>query len=472
MPEGSATTVVVIGGGPAGMAATLAARRRGARVVLIEAGDDVGGQYWRHLPETRATADEHTFHHGWERFRTMRSAIVTDPEVELILNGHVWSVDRRDGRPPLVHVMIGAADGRRRQARTFDPSSLVIATGAHERTLPFPGWDLPGVFTAGAAQALAKGERVAVGTNVLVAGAGPFLLPVVSSLLKVGATVAGVVEAAGWPQITRGWGARPWRLAKASAKGVELKGYIAEMAKNRIPYTVGSAVIAAHGIDRVEEVVVARLTPDWSPIPGTEKTITVDAVCVSHGFVPRTELAITAGCALDKDTVKTDQNQRTTVPGVFTAGELTGIGGVDLALAEGEIAGAVAAGGAPPPAAVRKRKTFREFAGRLDAAHGIRPGWQTWVDDTTLVCRCEDVTAGELRDTARMTGSRGLRSLKLTTRAGLGICQGRTCGRAVEDILAAAVGPDGLLDAGRTAHRPLAVPLRLGELATTGEDAG
>ncbi len=192
MPE-----VVVIGGGPAGMAAALAARRRGARVVLIEAGDDVGGQYWRHLPESRATADEHTLHHGWEKFQTMRYALRGDPGVELILNGHVWSVDRRDGQPPLVHVMIGAPDGQRRVARTFGPSALVIATGAHERTLPFPGWGLPGVFTAGAAQALAKGERVAVGRNVLVAGAGPFLLPVVSSLVRVGAGVAGVVEAAG-----------------------------------------------------------------------------------------------------------------------------------------------------------------------------------------------------------------------------------------------------------------------------------
>ncbi|HWS31319.1 MAG TPA: FAD-dependent oxidoreductase [Actinoplanes sp.] len=467
MPE-----VVVIGGGPAGMAATLAARRRGVRVVLIEAGDDVGGQYWRHLPESRATPDEHLMHHGWATFQTMRSALRNDPGVELILNGHVWSVDRRDDRPPLVHVLIGAPDGQRRQARTLDPAALIIATGAHERTLPFPGWDLPGVFTAGAAQALAKGERVAVGQNVLVAGAGPFLLPVVSSLLKVGARVAGVVEAAGWAQIGRGWGARPWALAKASSKATELTGYIADMAKNRTGYRVGSAVIAAHGTGRVENVTVARLNPDWSPIPGTEKTIAVDAVCVSHGFVPRTELAISAGCAVH-DTVQADDHQRTTVPGVFTAGELTGIGGVDLALAEGEIAGAVAAGGEPPPAAARKRRIFREFAGRMHAAHGIRPGWQRWVDDTTLICRCEDVTAGELRDTARMTGSRGLRSLKLTTRAGLGICQGRTCGRAAEEILAqAAPGPDGLLDAGRTANRPIAVPLRLGELATTGEDAG
>ncbi|MFI6781646.1 NAD(P)/FAD-dependent oxidoreductase [Micromonospora sp. NPDC050276] len=463
MPE-----VLVVGGGPAGMAAALAARRRGARVVLVESGDDVGGQYWRHLPASRATDAERALHHGWERFRTMRVALANDPGIEIVSSAHVWSVDRRDDQPPLVHLLAGPPDGQGRAARTFDPAALVLATGAQERTLPFPGWELPGVSTAGAAQALAKGERVAVGRRVLVAGSGPFLLPVMSSLVRTGARVVGVLEAAGWSQLSRGWGARPWRLVGTQAKGSELAGYVRDLISHRVPYRVGTAVVAAHGTDRVEAVTVARLAPDWAPVPGTETTIEVDAVCVSHGFVPRTELAIAAGCVVD-GVVVVDAHQRTSVPGVLAAGELTGIGGVDLALAEGEIAGAVAAGGAPPPGAVRTRAVFREFAGRLAAAHGIRPGWQSWVDDTTTVCRCEDVTAGDLRSAVRLTGSRGVRSLKLTTRAGLGICQGRTCGQAVEEILASATGPAGLLDAGRTANRPLAVPLRLGELAAAAD---
>jgi hypothetical protein len=164
--------------------------------------------------------------------------------------------------------------------------------------------------------------------------------------------------------------------------------------------------------------------------------------------------------------VTVDERQRTSVPGVLTAGELTGIGGVDLALAEGEIAGTVAAGGVPAPGAVHERAVFRKFAARLAAAHGIRPGWRSWVDDDTVVCRCEDVTAGALRQAAELTGSRGLRSLKLTTRAGLGLCQGRTCGRTVEDMLTGSNEP-GLLDLGRTAHRPVAIPVRLGELAAS-----
>ncbi|GAA2693241.1 MULTISPECIES: NAD(P)/FAD-dependent oxidoreductase [Actinosynnema] len=455
--------VLVVGGGPAGMAAAHAARQSGATVTLLESGDDLGGQYWRHLPAQRSDPDERKWHHGWQRFLHLRAALVADPGCEVVTNAHVWSVDRRDGRPPLVHALVGAPDGGDRTPRTFDPDALVLATGAQERTLPFPGWDLPGVFTAGAAQALAKGERVAVGRRVLVAGAGPFLLTAVASLVRVGAQVVGVVEAADAKRLAKGWSAKPWRLAKASHKAAELVGYLRVLAANRVPYRTGSAVVAAHGTDRVEAVTVARLNPDWSPIPGTERRIEVDAVCVSHAFVPRTELAISTGCALTEDgSVQVDDRQRTTVPGVLTAGELTGIGGVDLALAEGRIAGAVAAGAEPDPGAVKRRAVFREFATRLTAAHGVRPGWRSWVDDDTVVCRCEDVTAGALRGAAELTCSKGLRSLKLTTRAGLGLCQGRTCGRAVEELLT------GVLDPGRTANRPIAAPLRLGELAEHG----
>ncbi|MBT0771528.1 FAD-dependent oxidoreductase [Kineosporia sp. J2-2] len=466
MPE-TTTEVLVIGGGPAGMAAARAALAHGATVTLLESGDDLGGQFWRHLPEPRRGGQEHLLHHHWREFRTVRRQLLDDPGCDVVLNAHVWSVDRRDDAPPLVHVMIGVPDGTGRVPRTFAPQRIVFATGGQERTLPFPGWDLPGVFTAGAAQALAKSERVAVGRRVLVAGAGPFLLPVVSSLLRTGATVAGVTEASGWSRLARGWGSRPWELLGTRSKAGELGGYVSDLVRHRVPYLPGRTVVEAHGGERVEAVTVARLNADWSVVPGSGRTVAVDAVCVSHGFVARTELATAAGCRLGRTGfVDVDAWQRTSVPGVLSAGELTGIGGADLALAEGEIAGTVAAGGTPGPRVLHTRDLMRGFAARLEAAHGIRQGWQTWPTPETTVCRCEDVTAGELRDVARMTGSRGLRSLKLTTRAGLGSCQGRTCGRNVEDLLAATMdGP--LLQAGRTAHRPIAIPVRLGELAAT-----
>jgi NADPH-dependent 2,4-dienoyl-CoA reductase/sulfur reductase-like enzyme len=428
--------VLVVGAGPAGLAAAAAARQAGASVVLLDAAGEVGGQYWRHLPAPQSAAREHLLHHGWERFTGLRKALTDDPGCEIVTGAQVWLVERAEDGPPRVHVLVGPTDGMDRQRRAYEPRALILASGAAERTLPFPGWDLPGVYTAGAAQALAKAERIAVGRNVLVAGAGPFLLPVATSLLRTGARVAGVLEANRWPRIARAWTAHPRELIPTRHKAAELTGYIRDLARHRIPYRTGTAVVAAHGTDHVESVTVARLNQDWAPIPGTERRLEVDAVCVSHGFVPRAELAQASGCRIAPDgSVITDALGQTSVKGVFAAGELTGIGGSDLALAEGAVAGIAAAGGTPSPEQQAQRRIHQRFAVRLDRAHGIKPGWQNWLTDDTVVCRCEDVTASDLRRTAEATGSRGLRSLKLSTRAGLGPCQGRVCGHSVEELL-------------------------------------
>lgn len=461
------TEVLVIGAGPAGLAAARAALAAGASVTMLDSSDQVGGQFWRHLPEGRPAAREARLHHGWSTFQALQSELEAHARCRILRGASVWAIEND---PLAVQVLVGAPDGSGRERLSLHPDSIVLATGAHDRTLPFPGWDLPGVFTGGAAQALAKGERVAVGKRVVVAGAGPFLLPVAASLAATGATVLGVFEASRLSTLVRGWLPRPWQLLPASHKGVELAGYVAGQLRHRIPYAVGRAVVAAHGVDRVESVTTAALTAQWSPIPGTERTIRVDAVCVSHGFTPRLELAIAAGCALTVDRfVRVDESQQTTVESVYAAGEITGIGGVDLALAEGAIAGHAAAGAEPTDSvvrtAVRRRRVFRGFAARIEAAHGIRSGWRDWLTDDTVVCRCEEVGFGQLCHTVRGTQAQSLRSLKLATRAGLGICQGRVCGRTVEELLAAET-PEGVLTDGTLSdRRPIAVPIRLSELA-------
>ncbi|PPF55131.1 pyridine nucleotide-disulfide oxidoreductase [Clavibacter michiganensis] len=500
--------VVVIGAGPAGLAAAVAARGRGARVTLLDASDELGGQYWRHLPATRPAARERIVHHGWDAFTALRGRLAADAGCEIVTGAQVWAIERPepDATAPddapatadvpvpaaVVHVLVGQVDGSGRGPLTLRPDALVLATGAHDRTLPFPGWDLPGVFTAGAAQALAKGERVRVGDRVIVAGAGPFLLPVAVSLVQAGARVVGIHEAARVPGLARGWLRSPLGLARAPHKAAELAGYVSVLARERIGYSTGSAVVAAHGTDRVEAVTVQRLDASWAPIPGTERRIEVDAVCVGHGFTPRLELPIAAGCRIGADRfVEVDASQGAGPAGVFAAGEITGIGGVDQALAEGEVAGHCAAGGSPSDAAVapavRRRAVAHDVAGRIEAAHGIRPGWTGWLRDDTLACRCEEVPVGRIRATARAARSTDLRSMKLATRAGLGICQGRVCGRTVEQLLAAEAPACGSAPAGSSPaavapavpgpgsdRRPIASPVRLGELAAAYErrDAG
>ncbi|GAA2042918.1 FAD/NAD(P)-binding oxidoreductase [Agromyces tropicus] len=466
--------ILVIGAGPAGLAATEAALDAGARVTLVDGADLTGGQYWRHPPAERGDAREARGHHGWTRYLALHERVEGDPRCDVRLGAQVWAIEPDPVSPCglAVHLATGRVDAVGARMERLRPDALVLATGAHDRTLPFPGWQLPGVFTGGAAQALAKGERVRVGDRVVIAGAGPFLLPVAVSVAGTGARVLAVAEASAVGRIARGWSARPWRLLRTASKAGELLGYVGAFLRHRIPYRTGTVVIAAHGTDRVEAVTLARLDADWRPRPGTERRIAVDAVCVTHDFTPRLELAIAAGCTVDtRRFVVVDDRQETTVPGVYAAGEITGIGGVDLALAEGAIAGAAAAGAEPDRAAVRRRAAFTGFAARIPAAHGIRPGWRDWLDDDTLVCRCEEVGVGRLRATAAETDGAGLRSLKLTTRAGLGACQGRVCGRTVEELLLDASGADRFPDLAGTDRRPIAVPQRLGDLAAIVREA-
>jgi NADPH-dependent 2,4-dienoyl-CoA reductase/sulfur reductase-like enzyme len=459
--------VVIIGAGPAGLAAAEHALRAGAEVTVLDQADAPGGQYHRMLPEAFAARNPQRIQHGFAR----RRRVLEHPRCTWWPNSTVWALDqpadaRPDparpavdllgaARPPRVHVLRGPADGSARERRVLIPDALVLATGAHDRTLPFPGWQLPGVFTAGAAQALAKGERVAVGRRVLVAGAGPFLLPVAESLLGVGADVVAVLEANPKGTVRRGWSRQPWRLVRHAGKAGELVRYAATLARHRVPYRMGRTVVEARGDDRVREVVTARLNPDWSIVEGTEQTYEVDAVCVGHGFVPQPELAVAAGCVLDDGFVRVDHRQCTTAPGVFAAGELTGIGGAVAAAAEGAVAGRAAAGDEPDRGLREARDRTREFARRLAAAHPIGAAWPGWLRPDTIVCRCEETTLADLRQAAGDPARPGPHARKLGTRAGLGPCQGRMCGPAVAELCGGT----------EPHHRPIAQPIRLGELA-------
>jgi NADPH-dependent 2,4-dienoyl-CoA reductase/sulfur reductase-like enzyme len=434
--------VVIVGAGPAGLAAATAAVRAGAQVTLLDAADQAGGQYHRMPLDT---------------YETRRPRILE--RCDWWPGSAVWALERHDEtRPPGVHVVSGS-DGGTRRRHVLEPDALVLAPGAHDRTLPFPGWELPGVFTAGAAQALAKGEGVAVGERVLVAGSGPFLLPVAASLLEVGSHVTGVLEANPAATVLGGWTRHPWRLATQAGKAAELAAYAALLARRRVPYRTGRAVIEARGGGRVEEAVTARLRADWSVVPGSERTTAVDALCVSHGFSPQLELPVAAGCALRDGFVLVDGDQATSSTGVYAAGEVTGIAGAPAARAEGVVAGWVAGGGSPARLRTirRRRDEGRAFAVRLAAAHPIGRRWSGWLRPDTLVCRCEETDYGTLCRAAATDVS--ARAVRLATRAGLGPCQARICGPTLAELLD--TNPH---------DRPIISPIRLGELAGPPED--
>ncbi|MGW0587773.1 FAD-dependent oxidoreductase [Streptosporangium sp. NPDC002607] len=442
--------LAVVGAGPAGVAGALTAALAGLDVVLVDGAGRPGGQYFRRPAEGFHAARPGALHHGLDRFTRQWETL--RERAEVLLSTRVWAVERADGT-----ITVRCLEGdREERPRTVTARGLLVATGAHDRPLPFPGWDLPGVLTAGGAQALLKGDLVLAGRRVVVAGTGPFLLPVAAGLADAGAQVLGVHEA------NRRFGLARHPLL-AAGRAAEALGYVARLARHRVPYRGREAVIAAHGETALTHVTVASLDPAWRTL--STRTVACDTLACGYGFVPRLDLPLQLDCATRRDpdggpVVAVDAGMRTSVPGVYAAGEATGVGGAALAEVEGRIAGRAAAADLgrptpPDPALSRRRDRLAAFARALQGAYPLRPGWQDWLRDDTLVCRCEEVPLSAVRE-AQAMGAVDARSVKLLARPGMGWCQGRMCGYAVACLVGEDPAPP---------RRPIAQPVRLGDLA-------
>ncbi|MEJ8660415.1 NAD(P)/FAD-dependent oxidoreductase [Streptomyces sp. MS1.AVA.4] len=492
-PPAPPCELAVVGAGPAGLAAAVTAAGLGLRVTLLDAGDRPGGQFYRHpAPGLRAARPE-ALHHHWHAFARLERALRTHTAAGRIRHlpaHHVWTVlpeqapdagETGHAQSWRLHAVAGHGDadnggadnggaghGDDGSAVTVRARTVLLATGAYERQLPFPGWTLPGVVGAGGAQAMLKSGLVLPGRRIVVAGSGPLLLAVAGSLAAAGATVPAVVEAAAYPAYARRLPAllrNPGKIAEAALHG-------AALLRHGVRLLSRHAVTAAHGTQRVEAVTVSRLDQDWRPVPGSGRRVPCDALAVGHGLLPQLELATGLGCATSRTADGTaaldlDDEQRTSMPGVWSAGETGGIGGAELALAEGELAAlCVARTLSPTPhdarrsrraeALTSRRDRLRAFAEAMAAVHRPRPGWTGWLDDATPVCRCEEVPAGFVREAAEELGAHDTRTVKLLTRAGMGWCQGRMCGPAVAALAGEEQAPD---------HRPLSCPVPLNHLA-------
>ncbi|MEV6485764.1 FAD-dependent oxidoreductase [Streptomyces sp. NPDC051576] len=454
--------LAVIGAGPAGLAATTAAATHGVRVTLLDSGARAGGQFHRQ-PATGLNARRpQALHHQWRTWERLRDALdeqVRAGRVTHLTDHHVWFVERRSDHFT-VHALLGPAQEDPVEVRA---DAVLIAAGGYEKVLPFPGWTLPGVLTAGGAQAMLKGTLAVPGRTAVVAGTGPLLLPVATGLAAAGVDVAALVESAdpkAFLRRTRALGAQPGKVAEGAR-------YAAQLLRRRVELLTRHTVVEAHGVHRLEAVSVAALDTDGRVRPGTARRIACDTLAVGHGMLPHTDLAETLGCRLDGTDVHVDDEQRTDVPGVWAAGETTGVGGAALSLAEGHIAGRSAAarlnGTEPDPRtwarAAKSRSGLREFSAALEAVYAPPARWADLVTDDTVVCRCEEVTAGVIREAVDGLGAGDVRTVKLLTRAGMGWCQGRMCGPGVAGLAGCELA---------VSRRPFALPVPLGVLARAG----
>jgi NADPH-dependent 2,4-dienoyl-CoA reductase/sulfur reductase-like enzyme len=391
---------LVVGSGPAGIAAAVCAAEHGVRVGLIDDNPRAGGQIWRGSSDNschgsaakwrgRLLASRVTCLHGWSVF---------DQPSPLILRAE------RNGEAADMHF-----------------EKLILATGARERFLPFPGWTLPNVMGVGAMQAMVKSGLPIRGKRIAIAGSGPLLLAVAAFLKSTGAEVVCICEQASMSQLL------PFALALTRTPGKIVECLRYKAAASAIPFHTSAWPLQATGDSQVRAVTLS--------VQGKVRQIDCDYLACAFHLVPNTELPALTGCELNRcepnqGAVIVDKWQQTSVPRIYCAGEPTGIGGLELSLIEGQIAGlAVAGQKIKAQALFGQREKFARFAARLSRAFALRPELKALATENTLLCRCEDVAYGAVRQ------HQSWREAKLHTRCGMGPCQGRICGSAVEFLL-------------------------------------
>jgi NADPH-dependent 2,4-dienoyl-CoA reductase/sulfur reductase-like enzyme len=459
------TELAVVGAGPAGLAAVAEACRHGVTTVLLDDNARPGGQYLRQGPATRSAASQHSLRPGPGAEAAWASDLFASASHRLVTyrpGTVVWGAPE-----PRVLAFAGSGDGDRLRAEL-----IIVATGAIDRAVAFPGWTLPGVITAGGAQNLMKSQGVLPGRRVVVAGTGPLLLVVADSLRRAGARVVEVLEAAEQRH--------PWRwLPRLAAVPALLRRglrYRAGLARAGIPFRTGHTVIEARGADAVREVVVAPIGARGHVDRRRARTLAADALVVGFGLTPAVELTRLLGCEHTWDTgrggliPRRSADLESSVPGVLVAGDGAGIAGVESALVEGRLAGLLAAerlGRCPPPqaraTALRARLArLARFRQGVERLHAPPPDFLALLTAETVICRCEEVTAAGVFG-ALERGHASADALKAATRAGMGQCQGRNCLRTITEILGRVFGcPAG--DIAMPRPRPPARPVRVGNL--------
>lgn len=386
--------VLVVGAGPAGMAAASAAAQHSCSICILDDNASCGGQIWRNYDAQGAKAEQS------RSFARLR---------QLLQGGRIDFRTRTSVvAQPVPDVLRIETDGAFEDIRY---RKLVLATGARERFLPFPGWTLPGVMGVGGLQAMVKGGLPIRGKRVLLAGTGPLLLAVAASLSKEGARVLGIFEQVPLSRLA-GFCTQLLRYPSKIREGVAY-----QVATRAVPFRTASWVMRAEGEDSLRSVIVS--------VNGTVRDFDCDYLGCAFHLVPNLELPRLLGCEIESGIVSVNELQQTSVEGVYCVGEPTGIGGLDKALCEGEIAG-LACAGQSAAHLYRKRDRYSQFARHLDRAFALRSELAKLAEPETFICRCEDVSRQALDE------MHSWREAKLHTRCGMGPCQGRICGSATE----------------------------------------
>jgi len=430
--------VLVIGGGPAGLYAALTAAAGGLEVILVDERAKLGGQYFKQPAEEFALVEKELD----TQYRTGRELIarVLASKVRVLNEVKVW------GAFGPRHILASSPTSR----WVFRPKRLIIATGAYERGVPMPGWTLPGVMTTGAAQTLLRSNQVSPGSRVLVSGNGPLNLQLAAELARAGVTVVALAELA---SVSGRSVPKPGlQMATSAPKLVaDGLGYIATLAKHRVPFLRGSAVIRCDGVGKLTQVTVAVIDSSGNALEGTEKVFEVDSVCVGFGFLPANEISRSLNCSHYFDSargalaVDQDESGRTSIPEIWVIGDSACVNGAKVAQSRGVLAGVAVLGDLGlslsetlkrrNKAATRVLHRHLRFQNALSRVYQAPILEEQLADANTIICRCESLSLSQvqipLTESLHTAGA-----LKRLTRAGMGKCQGRYCGPILTSMIA------------------------------------
>lgn len=386
------TDVLIVGGGPAGMSAAMAASGNDdVRITVVDDNPRIGGQIWRAELGKIKSAEARQL-----------VTLLDQQWVTVVNNASVFAHEAKS-------LLAETPNGKLH----IKFNKLILATGARERFLPFPGWTLPNVFGAAGLQALVKGGLSIQDKRIVVAGTGPLLLVVAEYLASKGAQIVAICEQTTNRKLDR-FALGLWRSPSKIIQGVALRGKL-----RGVPYYRNAWVSAANGNSELQNVTIDHF--------GKTADVECDMLACGFHLVPNIELARLLGCMIVDGFVAVDKHQQTSVRDVYCAGEPTSIGGIAASVIEGKIAGFAATEQFKQAnSLMRMRRKTTAFAKALDRAFELREELKTLAASSTLVCRCEDVQYGKL------TEYDDFRIAKLQTRCGMGACQGRICGAAVE----------------------------------------
>ena len=431
--------VIVLGAGPAGVSAALAASQCGLRVCLVDEAPLAGGQIYKALPSSFKA--KKTLGLDFEQGSSLREALDSS-DVETFFGRTVWLV--RDG---FTLEVVGPEE-----LESFEAKSLILATGTHERIIPFPGWTLPGVIGLGAATLLLKSQQILPGRRTIVAGAGPLLLAVAVKVLESGGELVAVVDLNSAADVLR---LAPSLMGRPDLafQGIS---WMARIHAAGVPFLSRHTIVAAKGAEQVREVHVQPVDQEWKLLHDRKAQVfEADALCVGHGLVPVTEVSRLLGVDheyrpdLGGWVASHDEFFRTSLSMLYVTGDGAGIAGARAAQLRGKMAGLVAAHDIGKLSREDFYRVTSKLKGQLRRAERFgqamsqlmrfRPGLLSTITAETIMCRCEDVCRDEIEE-ALNEGACDLNQLKAWTRCGMGPCQGRMCGEAVASLLASRIG--------------------------------